>query len=81
MIRVSKHYFPRAARLLLPGWPVVKPGLTGQAQLSCRCGALIGSSRQKRRYDLSYARNRAPFLGLRIIPQKQRIVPGQKALQ
>jgi lipopolysaccharide/colanic/teichoic acid biosynthesis glycosyltransferase len=78
MIRVFKLYFPQAALLLLPGRPVVKPGLTGRAQVRYPCGAPIGASRQTLRYDLCYARNCSPFLDLLIMLGRLRVVLWQE---
>jgi lipopolysaccharide/colanic/teichoic acid biosynthesis glycosyltransferase len=81
MIRVFKHYFLQAALSLLTGRPVVKPGLTGRAQVGCSCGVLIGEMRQKLRYDLCYASNCTPLHNLKGMLQMRRVVLWQKGLR
>ena len=53
---------------------MVKPGLTGWAQINYPYGASIDDSRQKLEYDLYYAKNYSPFLDLLILLQTIRVV-------
>jgi len=53
---------------------MVKPGLTGWAQINYPYGASIEDSRQKLEYDLYYAKNYSPFLDLLILLQTVRVI-------
>jgi sugar transferase (PEP-CTERM system associated) len=53
---------------------VVKPGITGWAQINFPYGASIEDARQKLEYDLYYAKNYTPFLDLLILLQTVRVV-------
>ena len=53
---------------------MVKPGITGWAQINYPYGASIEDARQKLEYDLFYAKNYSPFLDLLIILQTIRVV-------
>jgi sugar transferase (PEP-CTERM system associated) len=53
---------------------MVKPGITGWAQINYPYGASIEDSRQKLEYDLFYAKNYSPFLDLLILMQTLRVV-------
>jgi exopolysaccharide biosynthesis polyprenyl glycosylphosphotransferase len=53
---------------------MVKPGITGWAQINYPYGASIADSRHKLEYDLYYAKNYTPFLDLLIILQTIRVV-------
>lgn len=53
---------------------MVKPGITGWAQINYPYGASIEDSRQKLEYDLFYAKNYSPFLDLLILLQTIRVV-------
>ncbi|TMJ18083.1 MAG: TIGR03013 family PEP-CTERM/XrtA system glycosyltransferase, partial [Alphaproteobacteria bacterium] len=53
---------------------VVKPGITGWAQINFPYGASIEDARQKLEYDLYYAKNYTPFLDLLILLQTIRVV-------
>lgn len=53
---------------------MVKPGITGWAQINYPYGASIDDSRQKLEYDLYYAKNYTPFLDLLIILQTLRVI-------
>ena len=53
---------------------MVKPGITGWAQVNYPYGASIDDSRQKLEYDLYYAKNYTPFLDLLIMLQTLRVV-------
>ncbi|CDO36717.1 TIGR03013 family XrtA/PEP-CTERM system glycosyltransferase [Novosphingobium sp. KN65.2] len=53
---------------------MVKPGITGWAQINYPYGASIEDSRNKLEYDLYYAKNYTPFLDLLIILQTLRVV-------
>ncbi len=53
---------------------MVKPGITGWAQINYPYGASIADSRNKLEYDLYYAKNYTPFLDLLILLQTLRVV-------
>ncbi|MEP2736691.1 MAG: TIGR03013 family XrtA/PEP-CTERM system glycosyltransferase [Erythrobacter sp.] len=53
---------------------MVKPGITGWAQINYPYGASIEDSRKKLEYDLYYAKNYTPFLDLVILLQTVRVV-------
>lgn len=58
---------------------VVKPGITGWAQINYPYGASVEDAREKLEYDLYYAKNYTLFLDLLILMQTLRVVlwPGQ----
>lgn len=53
---------------------VVKPGITGWAQINYPYGASVEDARHKLEYDLYYAKNHSPFLDLLILLQTLRVV-------
>ncbi|MFC3097666.1 TIGR03013 family XrtA/PEP-CTERM system glycosyltransferase [Alteraurantiacibacter palmitatis] len=53
---------------------MVKPGITGWAQINYPYGASIADSRHKLEYDLYYAKNYTPFLDLLILLQTLRVI-------
>ena len=53
---------------------MVKPGITGWAQVNYPYGASIEDSRHKLEYDLYYVKNYTPFLDLLILLQTLRVV-------
>ncbi|GFE74294.1 TIGR03013 family XrtA/PEP-CTERM system glycosyltransferase [Novosphingobium sp. TCA1] len=53
---------------------MVKPGITGWAQINYPYGASIEDSRHKLEFDLYYAKNYTPFLDLLIILQTLRVI-------
>ncbi|MFW2852285.1 TIGR03013 family XrtA/PEP-CTERM system glycosyltransferase [Sphingomonas sp. TX0543] len=53
---------------------MVKPGITGWAQINYPYGASVDDARQKLEYDLYYAKNYSPFLDLLILLQTLRVV-------
>ena len=53
---------------------MVKPGITGWAQVNYPYGASIQDARAKLEYDLYYAKNYTPFLDLVIILQTFRVI-------
>ena len=53
---------------------MVKPGITGWAQINYPYGASIEDSRNKLEYDLYYAKNYTPFLDLLILIQTVRVI-------
>jgi sugar transferase (PEP-CTERM system associated) len=53
---------------------MVKPGITGWAQINYPYGANLEDSRNKLEYDLYYAKNYTPFLDVLIILQTLRVV-------
>jgi sugar transferase (PEP-CTERM system associated) len=53
---------------------VVKPGITGWAQINFPYGASVEDARQKLEYDLYYAKNYTPFLDILILLQTARVI-------
>jgi sugar transferase (PEP-CTERM system associated) len=53
---------------------MVKPGITGWAQINYPYGASLQDSRAKLEYDLYYAKNYTPFLDIVILLQTLRVV-------
>ena len=53
---------------------MVKPGITGWAQINYPYGASIEDARQKLEYDLYYAKNYTPFLDVLILLQTMRVI-------
>ena len=53
---------------------MVKPGITGWAQINYPYGASLQDSRAKLEYDLYYAKNYTPFLDILILLQTIRVV-------
>jgi sugar transferase (PEP-CTERM system associated) len=53
---------------------MVKPGITGWAQINYPYGASLEDSRHKLEYDLYYAKNYTPFLDVLILLQTLRVV-------
>jgi sugar transferase (PEP-CTERM system associated) len=53
---------------------MVKPGITGWAQINYPYGASLEDSRHKLEYDLYYAKNYTPFLDVLILLQTIRVV-------
>ena len=53
---------------------MVKPGITGWAQINYPYGASMDDARQKLEYDLYYAKNYTPFLDVVILLQTIRVV-------
>ena len=53
---------------------MVKPGITGWAQINYPYGASVEDARHKLEYDLYYAKNYTPFLDLLILLQTLRVV-------
>jgi sugar transferase (PEP-CTERM system associated) len=53
---------------------MVKPGITGWAQINYPYGASIEDARRKLEYDLYYAKNYTPFLDILILLQTIRVV-------
>lgn len=53
---------------------MMKPGITGWAQINYPYGASMDDARQKLEYDLYYAKNYTPFLDLVILLQTIRVV-------
>ncbi|EZP72983.1 Sugar transferase [Sphingomonas paucimobilis] len=53
---------------------MVKPGITGWAQINYPYGASIEDARHKLEYDLYYAKNYTPFLDFLILIQTVRVI-------
>ncbi|MEA3062437.1 MAG: hypothetical protein QOJ94_2218 [Sphingomonadales bacterium] len=53
---------------------VVKPGITGWAQINFPYAASVEDAREKLEYDLYYAKNYTPFLDILILLQTVRVV-------
>lgn len=53
---------------------VVKPGITGWAQINLPYGASVEDARDKLEFDLYYAKNYSPFLDILILLQTLRVI-------
>jgi sugar transferase (PEP-CTERM system associated) len=53
---------------------MVKPGITGWAQINYPYGASMEDARRKLEYDLYYAKNYTPFLDILILLQTLRVI-------
>jgi lipopolysaccharide/colanic/teichoic acid biosynthesis glycosyltransferase len=53
---------------------MVKPGITGWAQINYPYGASLEDARHKLEYDLYYAKNYTPFLDMLILLQTVRVL-------
>jgi lipopolysaccharide/colanic/teichoic acid biosynthesis glycosyltransferase len=53
---------------------MVKPGITGWAQINYPYGASLDDARHKLEYDLYYTKNYSPFLDVLIILQTMRVL-------
>lgn len=53
---------------------LVKPGITGWAQINCGYGGSIDGAREKLKYDLYYVKNCSFFLDLVILLQTARVI-------
>ena len=53
---------------------MIKPGLTGWAQIRYPYGASVEDALEKLQYDLYYIKNQSPFLDLTIVFETIRIV-------
>ena len=53
---------------------LVKPGLTGWAQVSYPYGASVEDAREKHQYDLYYIKNQSPLLDAIILLETARVV-------
>jgi len=56
---------------------LIKPGLTGWAQINFRYGASINDTAEKLKYDLYYIKNRSIALDIGIILKTIRIAAQQ----
>lgn len=75
--RPERPYFVRELSDAIPFYDerhVVKPGITGWAQLNYPYGASVEDARQKLEYDLYYIKNYSPFLDLLILVQTVRVI-------
>lgn len=57
---------------------LVKPGLTGWAQVNWQYASTVDTMKTRLQYDLYYIKNRSAFLDLEIIFKTIRIVLGRK---
>jgi len=53
---------------------MVKPGITGWAQINYPYGASLDDARHKLEYDLYYTKNYSPFLDMLIFLQTVRVL-------
>ena len=60
---------------------IVKPGITGWAQLNYPYGASVMDARHKLEYDLYYIKNYSLFLDLLILIQTVRVVVWQDGVR
>ncbi|NNL83305.1 MAG: sugar transferase, partial [Winogradskyella sp.] len=68
--RPERPFFVNELSRLIPFYQtrhVIKPGLTGWAQVNTRYGASVSDSLVKLQYDLYYIKHRSVFLDLNII--------------
>ncbi|ASK87409.1 UDP-N-acetylgalactosamine-undecaprenyl-phosphate N-acetylgalactosaminephosphotransferase [Sphingorhabdus sp. SMR4y] len=75
--RPERPQFVDDLQTQMPYYPerhIVKPGITGWAQINYPYGASTEDARHKLEYDLYYAKNYTPFLDLLIILQTIRVV-------
>ncbi len=75
--RPERRQFIAALETQLPFYAerhMVKPGITGWAQINYPYGASLEDARHKLEYDLYYAKNYTPFLDLLIILQTVRVL-------
>lgn len=75
--RPERRQFVVALEQQLPFYAtrhMVKPGITGWAQINYPYGASLEDSRHKLEYDLYYAKNYTPFLDLLILLQTLRVL-------
>lgn len=75
--RPERPYFVSQLATLLPRYhdrSIVKPGITGWAQVNYRYGASVEDARIKLAYDLYYVRHRSILLDLRILAATVRVV-------
>ena len=75
--RPERPYFVQDLAAQIPFYDerhVVKPGITGWAQLNYPYGASIEDARHKLEYDLYYVKNYSMFLDLLILIQTVRVV-------
>ena len=75
--RPERPQFVNDLQTKMPFYPerhIVKPGITGWAQINYPYGASTEDARHKLEYDLYYAKNYTPFLDLLIILQTIRVI-------
>jgi exopolysaccharide biosynthesis polyprenyl glycosylphosphotransferase len=68
--RPERPFFVSELAKIIPFYEtrhIIKPGLTGWAQIQCRYGASIEDSLIKLQYDLFYIKHRSIFLDINII--------------
>jgi len=68
--RPERPYFVKELSQIIPFYEtrhIIKPGLTGWAQVSTRYGASVDDSLTKLQYDLFYIKHRSLFLDLNIV--------------
>jgi lipopolysaccharide/colanic/teichoic acid biosynthesis glycosyltransferase len=75
--RPERPYFVDQLGLEIPFFHqrhVIKPGITGWAQVSYKYGASVEDARQKLSFDLYYLKNRSLFLDLIILIRTVRVI-------
>lgn len=75
--RPERPYFVDRLSLEIPFFHqrhVIKPGITGWAQVSYQYGASVEDARQKLSFDLYYLKNRSLFLDLIILIRTVRVI-------
>lgn len=75
--RPERPYFVKELTAAIPFYDerhVVKPGITGWAQLNYPYGASVEDARQKLEFDLYYIKNYSLFLDLLILVQTVRVI-------
>lgn len=75
--RAEQPYFVEKLKAQMPRWDLrhlVRPGLTGWAQVRCPYGSTADDARRKLRFDLFYVKHRSPTLDLAILFDTVRVV-------
>jgi len=75
--RPERPFFVEGLKKQLPYYGqrhVVKPGMTGWAQVKFRYGASVDDTFEKLKYDLYYIKNMSPLLDLAIIFETTKIL-------
>ena len=68
--RPERPFFVNELTTIIPFYEmrhIIKPGLTGWAQVNTRYGSSIDDSMEKLQYDLYYIKHRSVFLDINII--------------
>lgn len=75
--RPERQYFVRRLEAKIPFYSfrfMVKPGITGWAQINYQYGACIKDARQKLMYELYYIKNQSLWLDLKIMAKTLKVI-------